>query len=430
MRTSAMIVVLALAASALATKSPFPDSKQCGKVICDTAEEFGANCTEYQVVRKAFQAGAAGAPSRPDAGAQGSLYGKCCDTFVCVQDPQNPCGGKECAADNLEEATANCNDLFPGDPIWTMLQPNYGAMYAVLKSPARDVEGRCCDEYVCRTDNEILCENLVAKTPCATAATCPLGHAAEVVRSKDPDNKRCCDEIRCVAQPDVLCRLANNDNTFLCPMPACDATYEDLQLQNTVALFAEDPYKGRCCPVYTCQNNLAAICEAEKRSTGFDYDNLCNDCEDLLIIEPENVNVGKCYPKYECVPKANAVCCGFDEDVCPEEPTNLGSCEYAAVKVESDFETGPCCDQWVVYTNNSCVCDAQQLSPDYACLWGNETQYEADVCGVDQVGVMVKEADPDKGICCNQYKCEITAQGQLQRMRNRSGPKIKATTQR
>ena len=418
MRSHASVAACTVAlvvACVTATKPAVQSSKACSKIECLKGNEYwDANCEDYQVWRKIFQAGATGAP--------GGKYGQCCDTFKCVQDPANPCGGKVCAADTLEEATDNCNNLFPEDPIWTSLQPNAGAMYAVLKRPALNKAGRCCDEYTCRTNHTLLCENLVEKTPCADAATCPLGHYAEVVRAANPEEKRCCDEIRCVADPVQLCAL--RDDSRVCPTPACDATANGFNLQTVVTLFQADPYSGRCCPTRSCQNDLVAICNAERTRVGYDRDNLCGTCEIPFIIEEEDLATGKCFPQWKCLPKPNHLCCGFDNNTCSDPPAGLGDCQSVATNPADEF-FGPCCDQYRIVTNSTCVCDAD-IAANGCPYNGDPNEFQMDVCDAQMPGmyeVSVTSPNPDIGRCCPGFSCKKTAAALLRDMNKKKKKK-------
>lgn len=415
---------LALVACAAATKPAVEDSKSCRQFFCQNLEEFGLEfCAPWEVVRKIFQAGAPGAP--------GGKQGQCCDTFKCVQDPSDPCGGKVCDVTTPEEALAKCNDLYPEDPIWTSLQPNAGAMYAVLKRPALGKAGRCCPEYVCRTNHNILCENLVAKTPCANASTCPLGHVAEIVRPADPENGRCCDEIRCVADPVALCDA--RDEGRVCPTPACDAVQEGYALQTTVTLYEADPYNGRCCPTRTCQNNLVNICLAERTRVGWVREEMCSDeCEEAQIIEEEDLATGKCFPKWKCVPKPDHLCCGFNTTTCAAEPVPTSSCQSVET-VPADEFVGPCCPMYKIVTDAQCVCNNATSNGADCPYGGSANTFQAQVCDVDFPGafdVAVKPANADLGRCCDEFECVPTAEEQLRRLKKKKGRKVKSTTRR
>jgi hypothetical protein len=430
MRVAVFLVALAAFASATDV-TPIQDSRMCRQAVCDDADTFYANnCEDYQVVRKIFRAGAKhGDP--------------CCPTFKCVQDPANPCGGKECPANTMEEAHENCNTLYKNDPIWNNLQPEFGAMYAVLKRPALDKQGRCCDEYRCRTNHTMLCEHLVAKTPCATPATCPLCHQMEVVEPADPKNGKCCDEVRCVPNPECLCEAKE----ATCPVPACDATYQvqntangltagqNLTLQSSVILYESDPYQGRCCDQFTCQNNLENICLAEQDRVGYNRDDLCSDCEVLHIIEEQDLPAGKCFPKYKCIPKPDHLCCGFNTTACPPMPIADGLCQSVETVVPSDEFVGPCCNKYAIVTNQTCVCE-DIINNGEGCPYnaGEGALFMADNCpevnnrGVPLYDVIEKDADPMTGKCCPSFDCVPTAQAQLRKIRLKKGKKAAKTT--
>lgn len=420
----------ALVAVAAATRRDAVDSRHCRGVLCDSLSDFeAANCGEGEVAQKIFQPG---------------VMDDCCATFKCVIDPENPCATVECKVTpvptdeepDIAAMTAWCNDnLFPEDPTWNNIQPEFGTQYAFLVRKATGAAGRCCDEFRCKTDYDLLCDNLNAKTPCPTAATCPLCHSLVVRTPKNAAEGRCCDEIACVPDPQCLCETTNGKESTNCPEPPCDQDYEGTALQYPVTLYEADPAAGRCCPVRTCQDDLVAICQAEQDRVAWDEGTLCSACETLQVIEEADFLAGKCFPTYKCIPNGE-VCCGFDPGTCVELAAmpELGECESWVVDVPADSFVGPCCTVYKVETDHACVCDLKDTAAGGdACEFPDEDAYMAAKCpDVDEDGdplyeIEISVANRDEGRCCDLYKCVKSAALQLKQLRKEKGPKAGTT---
>lgn len=415
MRILAVVALFGIA-SATTERRPSPDSRHCLSVNCQTRETFETdNCAANQRAQKIFQAG---------------VMDDCCATFKCVTDPNNPCDGVTCKVANSDIAAQStwCNDnIYPDDPIWNNLQVEYGTLYAFLVRKAQtNVEGRCCDDFKCKVDATALCENRKEKTPCPTEATCPLCHSAVVRTPADPENGQCCDQIACVPDPVCMCTTTNGGGNAACPEPTCDEVAEGFALQYPVTLYEASPSEGRCCPIKTCQEDVVAICNAERTRIAWDSSEavLCpSACEDLQIIEEEDLLTGKCFPTYKCIPSPD-VCCGFDTTTCAPMPTDEGLCESYEVETVADPANGPCCDQYKLVVDQQCVCDTLDTAAGGdACPYADADAYRTDVCpetlsgGAAAYTVTTTPANPADGRCCPNYKCVKTSEKLLQDLR-------------
>lgn len=412
-----LVALAAMACVVVATKEPVEtqDTRKCDRRLCDDLESYrDTYCLTYEVARKIFKAGA---------------MDPCCPTFKCEIDPAQPCESVTCKVPNNNQTARDdwCNDnIYPNDAIWNNLSPDYGTKYSYLVRPAADRAGRCCDEFRCKTDYEQLCENRNLKTPCPGESTCPLCHTAVVRRAKNPEEGRCCDEIECVK--DDVCMCTSRENTD-CNEPNC-VTEDDYILQYPITIFEADPSMDNCCPRRSCQNDLTQICLFEREQTGWNETLLCNECEILQIITPANLNAGRCYPEYQCIPNGEA-CCGFNTTACPAIPNDAGSCE----SYEPYNSPSSCCTEYSLQVNLTCVCDIETAAEP--CEFTNATAYREAKCpdmtrdksgnGVNLYEVRQRPANPAAGVCCDSFTCVKTSTAQLEVIRKQKGP---AATQR
>jgi len=396
--------------------------KKCRKVVCESLQQYeDANCEDWEIAKVIIQ------KYHPH-------HDNCCQIMKCTRDPQQPCGGKVCRLNNIAEANTDCNEIYPDDPVWDSLQPEKGAMYATLRRPAMEgKKGRCCDEYKCRTNHTILCDNLNAKNPCPDHSSCPLCHKYEIVTPASPEDGKCCPEARCV--PDHVCLCSNMVDT--CPEPVCDEDHE-----YPIVLFEADPAAHRCCPIKTCQANLTSICEAERARISWvpGSESNCAPCEQYVETRVADYAQGRCLPEFKCIPLGQEVlpagdsrdlgfpsiplnastpvdkCCGFNTASClTKSDFLLGQCEYVEEVVSVDTFNGPCCPKFKVFVNHTCTCE------NTVCPFTNATVFKeancpethrgafkddkADHWAVDEVG-----ANPDLGICCPKFTCRKTAE--------------------
>jgi hypothetical protein len=375
------LVVAALAQSAVATDP-------CRNVVCPTRDEYfadncDASCDVLRVVTKAKNTDG------------------CCPVYKCVTNPDDPCCGRSCAADTIEEATEQCNDIFPGDPILTNLSVEAGAQFAVLLRPARPHKGKCCNRYECRTNAEILCANQVAKEPCENEAKCPKCFEASTVPA-DPASGRCCPEITCEADFACLCQGVN------CPVPTCDPT-----LEFTVQLFEANPEEGRCCPTLSCQQNNTAICLAEQALSPERVNPTCSDsCQLPVLTREANFERLNCFPQFECIDDPSQPCCRVntttDCEPEPDCPNLFGICSVVETRLADPFN-GQCCDRSRCVQNVTCICEQSVCE--------TTLEYEARKCDPREEEVYIKrEASPSEGQCCPKIRCRLTPEAKLRKL--------------
>lgn len=378
----ALAVVVLAAAGAEAT---------CGKVVCPTREEwFAENCNaECDVIRIVTKA-----KNNED---------DCCPVYKCVVNPDFPCCGTVCPASSLEEATAQCNEIFPNDPIMTNLSVEFGAQFAVLRREAKPHRGKCCDKYACRTDADILCDNTNLKVPCEDASKCPKCFDAITVASANPENGKCCPDIECRADFDCLCE------DVVCPVPTCD---DDLEI--LVQLFEANPEEGRCCPALACQQNNTAICLAERAADPDRVNPTCSDsCQVPVVTREANFERLSCFDHFECIDDPQQPCCRVNTTTdCSPEPdcqAELGACGILETRLADPFG-GQCCDRFRCVQNVSCICELS-ICEDIA-------DFEARTCDPrDEEAYVKKEADPENGLCCPKLRCQLTPEAKLRKLR-------------
>lgn len=417
----AVLAVLATCSATATTAGPRTMPKKCKGIECtETLASFrNTQCAPWELAKVVFQ------PYHP-------VQDNCCKIMKCYQDPEQPCGGKACKADTVDEATENCNIIYKDDEIWNNLQPEVGAMYATLRRPAINKKGRCCNEYKCHTNHTALCENKNVKNPCPDQTSCPVCHRFEIITAADPKSDQCCPEARCVEDPFCMCerRIALG---VPCPEPTCHPEY---QYPETV--IPADPEQDQCCDVKKCADNMTAICTAEQAAVNFTEPTCVDECDYVKVTEAEDFAAGECFPKWDC-PRVLSKCCGFDNSTCTK-PTDFvtGECEYVQEVIPVDYEYGPCCPKFKVFPNHTCFCDAQNAAG--ACDV-DEVGFKADNC--PELENMVGGNRPDHwkvntfpaipeagaGYCCPRYQCEKTAEGVLADMRAaKQTPKPQGTT--
>merc|ERR1712146_68735 len=109
---------------------------------------------------------------------------------------------------------------------------------------------------------------------------------------------------------------------------------------------------------------------------------------------------------------------GFDFGSCAV-PTPVGECEIAELFRPQNNETGPCCDEYKITTNSTCLCEAKLAAED--CPYESAIDYQTDKCPeTDKWKVEETEADASLGRCCPSYKCVKTDQYKLRLMREKT----------
>lgn len=186
---SLLLLWLASAPMVVTAKRRLP--RACASVHCPTFKEFReANCSDpWMRVQKLFSAG--------EISGGKNLEAVCCNTYECVPDARQPCGGVVCPEVDLVALTEECNTFVPERTDYNQLHYKYGARYATITKPAANETGRCCPEFGCATDNYKVCENLLEAWPCEE---CPSGFYPHYLKPRNPDAqpRRCCPEVLCV----------------------------------------------------------------------------------------------------------------------------------------------------------------------------------------------------------------------------------------
>ena len=381
------MLALALVVAALAQSAAASDP--CRNVVCPTRDQYfadncDANCDVIRIVTKR---------KNNDDG--------CCPVYKCVTNPDDPCCGRSCAANTLAEATEQCNEIFPDDPIMTNLSVEAGAQFAVLLREARPNKGKCCNKYECRTDANILCDNKNAKEPCENAAKCPKCFDAVTTVPRNAAIGQCCPEITCEPDFDCLCMDVN------CPVPTCDP-----ELEYAVQLFEANPEEGRCCPTLACQQNNTAICLAERESNPARLNATCADsCQVPLLRREANFERLSCFPEFECVDDPGQPCCRVDTADCDPEPNCqllFGACGVLETRPADPFN-GQCCDRFRCSQNVTCICEQSTCE--------TVSEYEARKCDPREEEAYIKKpASPSEGLCCPKIRCRLTPEAKLRKL--------------
>jgi hypothetical protein len=440
-----LIVAAALVACVTASTTPGPNiarqtEQRCKNEIqrnkwdgiCPTFQEAAAECGECERLRKVSAE---------------YVNGECCPTYQCVRDESDPCCGVSCKATNLDEATDICNQIHPDNQVWNELSPYFGAMVAKKVDVADPARGKCCDKYACETNKVKLCENTVERTPCVTEATCPACYHAETSEATDVDNGKCCPTIVCVR--DNACMCDNREGVNQCPMPTCDPDFE------YEVVLAEATYDA-CCPVWTCQRNLNAICAAKWESyeytthdgtemTGFDPvdtpQQICGPCQEVKWLKQANPASGRCFPEWKCVPVADKCCqstLDFGEGVrtadglqeCTDfqpDCNAMGPCMESVLVRPRNENKGRCCDTYSCGIDHQCACGL------ITCPFVDAVEYKSVVCpdkplreesaffGDNNAKIFyevdVQDANPAAGKCCPTYRCRETAAKKVKDLR-------------
>lgn len=381
------LAALALVLLAAGTSATDP----CRNVVCQRKEEFfAANCdATCDVVRTVTKA------KNNDDG--------CCPIFKCVTNPETPCCGRTCDVNTVAEATAQCNEIFPNDPILTGLSPEFGAQFATLQRAAKPNKGKCCPKFRCNTDANILCANKVAKEPCENAAKCPQCFTPSF-GTTNPAAGQCCPEVSCTANFTCLCENAN------CPQPVCDP---DLEI--VVQLFEANPEEGRCCPVLACQQNNTAICLAERAANPDRLNMTCADsCQVPVITREANFQRLSCFDSFECIDDPARPCCRTNvTSDCPATPdcqALFGICSVPETRI-ADPLRGECCNRTRCVQNVTCICEQSTCEDpadyfDRKCDPREEEVYEK------------KPADVANGKCCPTLRCRLTPEARLRKLKD------------
>ena len=357
------------------------------------------------------------------------VNGMCCPTYECVRRDDNPCCGVTCKANTYEEAEEKCNVIYENNQVWNELSVYFGAMVAVKVETADPARGKCCDKYQCETNNAVLCENEIERTPCVTEATCPACYYAEQSEPTNIAEHKCCASIVCVRDNTCMC---NNRDNQECPMPTCNEFEQLVVLAEATA--------DSCCAVYTCQRNLAKICAAKQEIAVFNvFDNegqiveqtgftdetpsrVCGPCQTVQKFKPANFAAGRCFPEWKCVPVADKCCensfyvgqgiLDLDGNSCDDYKPDCSAddCATAIVVRPMNEIKGRCCDTWACAVDNVCACNKIN------CPFETAVQYQAYFCPNrpgDKVAqlkeVVTIPAVPEAGKCCPTFSCRDTA---------------------
>ena len=207
-----------------------------------------------------------------------------------------------------------------------------------------------------------------------------------------------------------------------------------------------------CCPVYTCQRNLQAVCTAKRAAyTGTAWNgtaisgfidgetgtaaDICGSCQRVTKYRASNDNAGRCFPRWKCAPVEDKCCeSDFFHNAAPGDYPNTGAqigggvyktcnqtrdekanCDSANCEVQTllrprNPKKGRCCDTYTCSIDTTCVCAGTD------CPFANAAAYKEFACP-DRSGLKVKKfytviANPSNvaaGKCCPTFICRKTA---------------------